>query len=204
VCGRHGDSASLARPKRWSMVSYHVYKHMASTKDLSEYYGVRMRETVFFFNEVVKNNKDLLRKMRDTEQSGVAGFRHDSSVTNDIGFSIDKNLWPDAYQLLSPVIDTDLSLIQITSLVRDKGAALVTRTLDGKLIDQELGLLREFNADVMVNASGLSSFFLAGDDKVQALEGAVLRFRRDEGSPFAGLNKALIVSAMDHHEVKSE
>lgn len=183
------------------MISYHVYKHMAANPVLREQFSVQMRETVFFFKESIKNDPDQLRKMRELERSGVAGFRHDTSAAHEFG--LDKDTWVDAYEVLSPLIDTDKALSRITKLVEDKGAEFVYEYLAGDLLPQEQALLLKHDADAIVNASGLGSFALANDDKVYPLRGAVLRLLND-GQKFEKIKKALVVSATANGHVKSE
>ncbi len=183
------------------MISYHVYKHMAANPVLQDQFSVQMRETVFFFDKRVRDDPEQLRKMREMERSGIAGFRHDTSAVHELG--LDKKRWIDAYEVLSPLIDTDKALSRITKLVEDKGATLVVGSVTGDLLPQEQALLTNYRADAIVNASGLGSFTLANDDKVYPLRGAVLRLLND-GQKFEKIKKALVVSATANGHVKSE
>ncbi len=105
--------------------------------------------------------------------------------------------------MLSPLIDTDKALSRITKLVEDKGGEFVSEYLTGDLLPQEPALLAKYNADAIVNASGLGSFALANDDKVYPLRGAVLRLLND-GQKFEKIKKALVVSTTANGHVKSE
>ncbi|KAI0753055.1 nucleotide-binding domain-containing protein [Daedaleopsis nitida] len=201
VCGHAADATALESSKRWAMVSYHVYKHMAADPVLRKEFSVQMRETAFFFLKPVKDDVEQLRKMREIERSGVAGFRHDTGVVHELG--LDKEKWVDAYELLSSLIDTDKALSRITELVRDKGATFVLETIDDDLFKQEQDLLTKFSAHAIVNASGLGSYILADDNTVYPLRGAVLRLLND-GQQFKKVQKALVVSANDVGHVKSE
>ncbi|EEB99994.1 hypothetical protein MPER_00170, partial [Moniliophthora perniciosa FA553] len=68
---------------------------------------------------------------------------------------------------ISPVLDTDVALVEITRLVRDKGAKLVeNRVIKGDLLGQEKQLLEEYSAQVIVNATGLGAKELAHDKNV--------------------------------------
>ncbi|KAL1745762.1 hypothetical protein HDZ31DRAFT_81734 [Schizophyllum fasciatum] len=194
VCGHTSDVAALELAKRWAMVSYHVYKHMAADPVLRRDYSVQMRETVFFFDKYLREDEEQLRKMREIERSGVAGFRHNTHEIHDLG--VDETQWRDAYEILSPLIDTDKALVAIQHLVKAKGAELVTGEVTGDLLLLEQELLKKHSAEVIVNATGLGAKVLAQDKNVYPLRGAVLRVPND-GQEFEKINKALVVSAVD-------
>ena len=176
------------------MISYHVYKHMAADPVLRRDYSAQMRETVFIFDRHVKNDVEQLRKMREIERSGIAGFRHDPKVIHELG--LDKERWLDAYEILSPLIDTDKALVTIQKLVEAKGAKLVTETVTKDLLEVEGDLLARYSADAIVNASGIGASVLANDSNVNPLRGAVVRLLND-GQEFEKIKKALVVSAVD-------
>ncbi|KAL1712771.1 FAD dependent oxidoreductase-domain-containing protein [Schizophyllum commune] len=194
VCGHTSDVTSLEISKRWAMISYHVYKHMAADPVLRRDYSAQMRETVFIFDRHVKNDVEQLRKMREIERSGIAGFRHDTKVIHELG--LDKERWLDAYEILSPLIDTDKALVTIQKLVEAKGAKLVTETVTKDLLEVEGDLLARYSADAIVNASGIGASVLANDSNVYPLRGAVVRLLND-GQEFEKIKKALVVSAVD-------
>uniref|UniRef100_D8Q542 FAD dependent oxidoreductase domain-containing protein n=2 Tax=Schizophyllum commune (strain H4-8 / FGSC 9210) TaxID=578458 RepID=D8Q542_SCHCM len=194
VCGHTSDVTSLEISKRWAMVSYHVYKHMAADLVLATKYSVKMRETVFFFDKHVRDDAEQLRKMREIERSGVAGFRHDTKVIHQLG--LDEKKWLDAYEILSPLIDTDKALVNIQKLVVAKGATLVTGKVEKDLLEVEQELRSKYDAQVIVNATGLGAWTLANDKNVYPLRGAVLRIPND-GQKFEKIKKALVVSAVD-------
>jgi D-amino-acid oxidase len=187
--------------KRWAMVSYHVFKHLASDPVLSNDFKVHMVDTHFFFKKSVEEDPAQLQKMQEIARSGVSGFRHDKRIIHSHG--LDEDTWVDAYQVSSPVVDTDAALVRITELVRAKGAKLETRSIEGNLRAQEATLLKEYSANAIVNASGLGSHELAGDRDVYPLRGAVLRLLND-GKKFPKINKALVVSATAEGDVETE
>jgi hypothetical protein len=92
------------------------------------------------------------------------------------------------------MIDTDVALTKITQLVKSKGAQFITLTLTGKLVDQEADLLQTYSADAIVNATGLGSWELAGDENVYPLRGAMIRVLNDN-QHFKKVTTALAVSA---------
>lgn len=99
----------------------------------------------------------------------------------------------DAYQLLSPAIDTDVYMMWLHFVLSCKGATFVTERIKGDLLSQEEELLSRFNAYAIVNATGLSAFELAGDKTVYPLRGAIIRVIND-GTKFPKLTEALAVT----------
>uniref|UniRef100_A0A0W0FEV2 FAD dependent oxidoreductase domain-containing protein n=1 Tax=Moniliophthora roreri TaxID=221103 RepID=A0A0W0FEV2_MONRR len=202
VCGHTSNQTTLESSKRWAMVSYHVFKHMAADPVLAKDFSVQMRNTIFFFDKLVKDDELQLHKMREIQRSGVSGFCHDASIIHNIGIS--EETWKDAYQILSPLIDTDAALIEITRLVRDKGAKFVEgKRIEGDLLGQEKQLLEEYSAQAIVNATGLGAKELAQDDNVYPLRGAVLRLFNN-GKRWRKINDALVVSATAEGHVETE
>lgn len=79
------------------------------------------------------------------------------------------------YRHNAPVIDTDTAMGFLMELVQAKGAVLETREIEGDLHLQERELMDDFQADIIVNASGLGARQLANDDQVFPVRGAVRR-----------------------------
>jgi hypothetical protein len=61
VCGRHTNTMSLKKSKRWCKVAYDKFKEMAADPELSEAAGVKMRLTKFFFTEPVISSYQQVR-----------------------------------------------------------------------------------------------------------------------------------------------
>ncbi|KAK8053995.1 hypothetical protein PG996_013296 [Apiospora saccharicola] len=206
VCGQHTDAISLQHSKRWSVISYHIWDAIAATAAASrnddrwsiERAGVRMKHVNFFFPEPVEANPGETAKMLEIMASGVRGFRRDAAaimkerrVSRDYGAV-------DAYEHLAPVIDTDACMKFLTELVAAKGAQLVTRAVRGDLLDLEADLRAEFGADAIVNATGLASAELAGDESCYPIRGGLIRVIND-GRDFPKVNAALTISANAAH-----
>ena len=99
----------------------------------------------------------------------------------------------DAYKHKAPVIDTDQYMGWIRNLVASKGGKLVTERISGSLFEQEAALLSRFEADIMVNATGLASLELAEDKTVYPLRGGLIRVVND-GTKFPKVTEALVVA----------
>ncbi|KAJ7732995.1 nucleotide-binding domain-containing protein [Mycena metata] len=181
VCGHTSDVEALEIPKRWSMVSYHVFKYMAATPLLSHEYSVVMRDAIFFFEKPVEDDVSQLRKMREIERSGVAGFLHDKHLTHSFG--IDSSKYVDAYKLRAPMIDTDVALTKITKL--------------------EAELLTTYKANAIVNATGLGAGELADDKNVYPLRGAMIRVLNNS-QHIPKLTTALAVSAHTEGQIETK
>ena len=175
------------------MTAYRIWNNMAQDPSLSSASGVRMKKSAFFFPYRLGDNEEQYAKMLEIERSGVHGFKHSSSLIEHYGVNPHYGC-VDAYELSAPIIDTDQAMMWLMSLVKAKGARFVTGTVVGDIFDQERELRQRFEADVIVNATGLAGVTTAGDTSCYAIRGALLRVRND-GTDFAKLDAALSVSA---------
>ncbi|KAI1298665.1 nucleotide-binding domain-containing protein [Xylaria venustula] len=197
VCGQHTDAISLAHSKRWCMTAYHIWDAIASIPSLSQESGVRMMPSDFFFPEKIEDAPREYSKMAEIMASGVRGFYRGSDIIEDRG--VDPSYGAvDAYELMAPIIDTDKAMHWLTSLVQSKGARLVTETIKEDLINIEDSLRARFQADVIVNCTGLQSLTLAGDSTVYPIRGGLIRVIND-GTTFPKVNAALTITADAAH-----
>ncbi|KAI1088725.1 FAD dependent oxidoreductase [Rostrohypoxylon terebratum] len=197
VCGQHTDKISLAHSKHWSMTAYHIWDGIASIPQLSEASGVRMMPSDFFFPDIVESDKAQVEKMTEIMASGVRGFYRGADIIDERG--IDPSYGAvDAYELLAPVIDTDKAMGWLTELVEGKGAELVTETIHNDLVEVEDELRARFNADVIINCTGLQAQELAGDESVYPIRGGLIRVIND-GSDFPKVDAALTITADAAH-----
>lgn len=198
VCGAHTDRISLSNSKRWCMTAYHAWDAIASVPELSRASGVKMLPSDFFFPSPVVEDPAQFSKMAEIISSGVKGFRQDPNLIEQ------RNVNPsygavDAYELMAPVIDTDQAMMWLMSLVHGKGAATVTETITGDLLDQEETLRTRFGADAIVNATGLAGTELAGDKSCYPIRGALIRVIND-GRDFPKVESALTITADAMHD----
>ncbi|PSR78701.1 nucleotide-binding domain-containing protein [Coniella lustricola] len=193
VCGAHTDRISLSHSKRWCMVAYHAWDAIASVPGLSDASGIRMMPSGFFFPRPIEGDPAQFSKMSEIISSGVRGFRHDAKLLKQRRVN-PKYGAVDAYELLAPIIDTDKAMMWLTSLVLGKGAATVTETIAGDLLPQETALRKRFNADAIVNATGLSGTELAGDSSCYPIRGALIRVINN-GKDFPKVESALTITA---------
>jgi D-amino-acid oxidase len=199
VCGQHTDAISLLHSKRWSLQSYDIWAAIATDAKMSREAGVRMRKTDFFFRTLIEEDPGQFKKMQEIAKTRVQGFKRDAGLIEERGINQDFGV-ADAYELLSPVIDTDHAIIWLMSIVRSKGAAFVTETIVGDLLSQEDELLKRFNADVIINATGLAGSELANDETCYPIRGALLRVIND-GRDFPKINECLAITADNVNEI---
>lgn len=99
----------------------------------------------------------------------------------------------DAYKHESPVVDTDVYMMWLRDLVASKGAEFVTERVSGDLLEHEDELLAAYDAQMIINCTGLGGFELAADKTVYPLRGALIRVVND-GSRFPIVKEALVVA----------
>ncbi len=81
----------------------------------------------------------------------------------------------------------------LRNLVAAKGGKLVTERISGDLLEHEDELLAAYDAQYIINATGLGAFEAAADKTVYPLRGALIRVVND-GSKFPKVTEALVVA----------
>lgn len=175
------------------MVAYRVWETIAANPDLAAAAGVQMRSSVFFFPHNIEDDSKQLAKLREIQRSGIRGVRHDPSLIQILDIDASYGV-VDAYEHLTPVIDTDKCMAWLTTMVRSKGAKLITQTIHGDLFAQEDNLRALSHADAIVNATGLGGFEIAGDPTCYPLRGALIRLIND-GKDFPKISTAMSIAA---------
>lgn len=177
------------------MTSYHIFEALAADPDLSKESGVRMTRSAFFFPEKIASNPKQLDKFLQAHAAGIRGVKYNAALIEELG--VDKAYGiKDAYELNVPVIDTDVGMNWLMGLVDAKGAEFVTGYVEGDLLSQEEVLLNQHNAAVIINATGIASYELAGDTSCYPLRGALLRYIND-GADFPKITAAMSIAAGD-------
>ncbi|PBK73466.1 nucleotide-binding domain-containing protein [Armillaria solidipes] len=199
VCGQHTDETSLALSKGWSLTSYRIFDQLSKFLP-----AVKMRTANFFFGKAIEDMPDQLNKMREIEVSCIKGFVRDPDLISKHAVNQHAGV-VDAYSHLAPVIDTDAYMVWLRNLVATKGAKLITRRINGDLLNSEHELLRTYGAVAIVNATGLNSLETASDKACYPLRGALIRLVND-GKRFPKVNEALAVThdnelSSDHEDI---
>lgn len=202
VCGSHTNAISLYNSKRWCMIAYHMYDSIASDPVLSAMSGVRMKPSGFFFPQRIEKDAAQLGKMKEIMTSGVRGFRRGVEIVGErrinAAYGGGQGV-ADAYELDSPIIDTDVAMSWLMGLVQAKGARMVTETLNDDLLNLEARLLERFSADAIVNCTGLAGAQLAGDTTCYPIRGGLVRVIND-GRDFPKVESALTITADAVHD----
>lgn len=193
VCGQHIDRISLHHSKRWAMTSYHIWKQLADPIVGGKKSGVVMVPAGFFFPRSLDENPTELQKMKELSISGVAGFCRNPALAEQHRVNPRHGI-VDAYEILSPQMDTDVSMEWLMQLVAAKGATFVTEEIHEDLLLIEDSLRARFCADAIVNCTGLGSAKVANDASCYPLRGAMIRVIND-GKDFPKVKAALAVSA---------
>lgn len=193
VCGQHLDKISLHHSKRWAMTSYHIWNQLGDPTLGEKKSGVVMRRSGFFFPHPIDENPTELQKMREISMSGVSGFCRKPSLAEEHRVNPRHGI-VDAYEILSPSIDTDVAMEWLMQLVAAKDATFVTEEIGEDLLLIEDSLRARFSADAIVNCTGLGSAKVANDASCYPLRGAMIRVIND-GKDFPKVKAALAVSA---------
>lgn len=193
VCGQHIDKISLHHSKRWAMTSYHIWEQLADPIVGEKESGVVMRPAGFFFPRSLDENPTELQKMKELSMSGVKGLRRSRALAQQHRVNPRHGI-VDAYEILSPQVDTDVAMEWLMQLVAARGATFVTEEIQEDLLLIEDSLRARFSADAIVNCTGLGSTTVANDASCYPLRGAMIRVIND-GKDFPKVKSALAVSA---------
>lgn len=199
VCGQHTDAISLRHSKRWSLLAYDIWSAIAADPELSAASGVHMKRATFFFHDRLENIPGQFKKMQEIMNTRIQGFNRNPELAEEHGVNPDFDI-KDAYEHLAPVIDTDRAMTWLMEIVKAKGGKFVTETINGDLLDLEDELRSRFEADVIVNATGLAGCELAGDDTCYPIRGGLIRVIND-GKDFPKIEHPLAIAADGANEI---
>ncbi|NML20722.1 FAD-binding oxidoreductase [Pseudoflavitalea sp. G-6-1-2] len=186
VCGYHHDQISLSRSKDWCMTSYDQFFDLAERPET----GVHIRPVLFFFRQPVNNSPRDLHKMLELKDK-IKGFRHDKAMISEEEINPHLQL-KDAYCHLAPMVDTDQYMHWLLRQVKLAGCDIRQQKITGLIAEQEQQLRDQFNADFIVNCSGLGASELAGES-MYPLRGALVRVKND-GKKMPKITKAYCIS----------
>lgn len=172
VCGHHRDEDSIERSKSWCMTSYRQFHDLAG----DERTGVYLRPAVFYFRNPIEENPIEYRKMCEMREH-VNDFHRDPALAEQNGVSTDVKV-QDAYSYCAPMIDTDTYMQWLMGQVTDAGCAVVQARLDGDLVAKADSYLDAFEADAIINCTGLGALSLTGES-MYPLRGALVYAHND-------------------------
>lgn len=157
-----------------------------------------MKSSTFFFPCPIEEDPAQLHKMREIQAAGIRGFRRDAALIQEQKVNPSYGA-VDAYEHLAPMIDTDTSMQWLMSVVEDKGATFITEKIEGSIFEQEDQLRQRFDADAIVNATGLAGIETADDMTCYPIRGALVRVIND-GTHFPKVTKAMTITADAVHD----
>ncbi|KAJ5274069.1 hypothetical protein N7478_009194 [Penicillium angulare] len=188
------NDGDLKTVQEWAQESFKIYAKLAQNEEVARASGVKLCTCTSFQTYRLLDDELKFRKMELARKISPDGFQWGLDLARKYGVNTSAfGGLKDAYEHLAPVIDTDMAMSFLMRLVRVKGASFYTDTIVGNLIDQEAHLLRIYQADAIVNATGMAGE-LASDKEVYPLRGGVLRVIND-GSDFPKIESSLIVAA---------
>ena len=190
-CGPQAAPENLDKMRRWAMDSYEVYSAIAADPVVGSQFGVRLRNAVSFFPVPIDEHESERERLAQIEKYRLKGFRHDSRLLQQYDKSGDEIA--EAFEHLAPVIDTDQAMKFLLDLLRSKGAVFRSEAVRGDLWENEERLLKLYQADAIVNASGLGARELASDHTIHPSRGGLLRVVND-GKDFERITHAMVVN----------
>jgi len=174
VCGFYeiAPAQALRDEQRWCLESYHRFQRL-STKMAT---GVYIRPVVFYLETPAAKNALEMRKINELRPH-VSGFAHDAALVRRNGVNPEAG-YVDAYTYQTPLVDTDMYLAWLLAEVLSNGATIEQRQVHGPLSAAVHELQSSYQADVVVNCTGLGSRELA-DDQIIPVRGAWLLAEND-------------------------
>ncbi|KAE8147672.1 FAD dependent oxidoreductase family protein [Aspergillus avenaceus] len=199
-CGPQAVKEKLGMAQQWALEGLEIYRHLASDPELSLACGVRMKMFTAFHTNNIDEDELKAKKMETIKQSKLEGFSRGIHLFKKYGVNVASHGGlKDAYEHYAPVIDTDVAMAFMMRLVKRKGGHFATDTIHGDILDQEAHLLQIYDADMIVNATGVWAINAASDKSVYPLRGGLLRLIND-GTDFPKVQNAMLVST----ETKSD
>jgi len=195
VCGAHNDIDSEENAKHWSVVSYRAFAKVAADPTLFPNAGVAFHPSTFFYHNNIKDynpgeTKATLTKMLNIAKNPyISGFEYNNGSENKIlnkynklehPFILNKGI-KDAFQHDAALIDTDLWMDFLRSLLKDAGIPVYHRVVQDFYKEQnDISKFVEEKGHgtpkAFVIATGLNSYYVVGDKNMYARRGAVYRF----------------------------
>lgn len=196
-CGPRVSPQNLDKVRQWALESYQVYCELAEDTSLARRFGVQLRKNLSCFPMPIEDHEVENERLHAIRNAGLLEFRHDRNLIQEYDTSCYGA--EDAFQHLSPVIDTDQAMSFLMELVKSKAATLITGTVKGDLLEREGELKEIYGVDIIVNATGLSGRELGRDPGIHAGRGGVLRVVND-GKDFPKIEHAMVVNTKDPYD----
>lgn len=197
--------ATLQHYREWALQSYKFYKKFSElTKPIynAEFGGSITQLHSFFYHPLTGsdpvNREDIDKYMEikmQFKKKRIDGFEPGlRNILADAGVAENwRETLKGAYTYDAPIINTDKAMMFLMSLLRNKGAELVTKKIEESLETIGWDLRLEYSADAIVNATGLGAGILADDPDVFPVRGAIKRIDNEKDNKFKQTRDAYLV-----------
>ena len=164
-CGPQTVLDNLSTSQQWTLESYKLYSAMAFIPELKKI--VELRSCIIVTTGDIEGNMIYESKLRCLQENNIPGFKKSTDLFDKYGLNTKHSEGLiEAYEYTAPVINVDLAMGFLLDLIKSKSAVLRTEAILGDLLDQEPELLKTYNADAIVNATGLGACEAAADPNV--------------------------------------
>ncbi|KAJ5362024.1 D-amino-acid oxidase [Penicillium brevicompactum] len=206
--------AKVAQYQEWAMQSYNFYMKYAEIDNEHEKGGHSFGLSVatlhqFFYEDIIsitnespatlKAHNAKFQEVEKRFKSNVSTYKTAKEIENKFNTSLINlayggETFQSGYSHKAPILNTDKSLAYLMALVQRKGATLETRKIKN-LRESGPQLLKDYEAHVIVNATGLGAKKLLNDEDVYPVRGAIRRVDNVRHGQFRHLNDAYLVPA---------
>jgi D-amino-acid oxidase len=168
VCGflRQHPPEALAREKRWCAEGYGQFDQLARAGCP----GVHMRHVFFYLEQEADADPQEAAKIHEVA-AHVRGFVRGRALLGRDGVVDPAGCIRDAYGYIAPQVDTDAYLPWLLARALEGGATLIPRRIEAPLAGVAAELLRQHDAQILVNCAGLGARDLASDQGVMPVRG---------------------------------
>ncbi|KAK9695731.1 hypothetical protein K7432_012821 [Basidiobolus ranarum] len=192
--------------KRWCQPSYVQFEKLHA-KFGADVTGVRSRMSCFLFDKKIENIDESAKlKMLEIKEHCDGFYRGVDHLVEKYRINTNDNKlynFIDGYEYFSYVIDPKKYLKWLKNHVQKQGVRLLKFEVVGNLLEEEENLLDMFQADVIVNCSGLASIDLCQDKQLIPTRSILLHAKND-GVKFPMIKSCVSIYKYDNASGRSE
>ncbi|XP_048582459.1 D-amino-acid oxidase [Nematostella vectensis] len=165
------EEFSRQKIEAWAMVSYDKLVQQAKNGCKT---GVKVIENVYLFKDIDGPTMEFINKSKHLPK-----FRHSPMIIKEKGINTSPHGVKDAVSFWVPVINSPSYMMWLYQQCQQLGVKYVRASLQGTLLSQLNSLMTSYNADFVINCTGLAAKELATDDKVYPVRGALINVPSD-------------------------
>ncbi|KAK9710228.1 hypothetical protein K7432_008566 [Basidiobolus ranarum] len=168
--------------KRWCQPTYVKFEELHA-KYGADITGIRSRMSCFVFDKNIENidesAKNKMIEIKEHCDGFYRGVKHlvrkyNISTVGEKAFD-----FQDGYEYFSYVVDPKKYLAWLKRNIEELGVRLLKFEVTGNLLNEGENLLNMFQADVLVNCTGLASVSLCHDTELVPIRTTLLHSRND-------------------------